>query len=158
MRAYIPIPLIGISAFLLTSAVYAQRPPAIHGVTGTIATDATIKEEGKVANKIAVATADGLKHVFPAGKGPLSDLKPGTTVVIYYESKVTEGIVSSVEHGEIITVRYDSGKTETLQLADKAVADPRQAVKNGVQGTTRVVVYLPDGGRDKIARYFNPKS
>ena len=143
----------------MTVAVYAQRPPAIHGVTGTMATDATIKQEHAVAKKIAVAAEDGVQHLFPAGKGPLSDLKPGSTVAVYTESKVTEGTVSDVKvRDNEITIRYPGGTKETLTLADKASADPSRAVRNGAKGTTRIVVYYSDDARERIARYFTPKS
>jgi hypothetical protein len=159
MRIIRRIPFIGIVALTAATAAYAQRPPAISGVTGTIATPETVKQEYKAANKIAVAAEDGVEHVFPAGKGELSDLREGTTVAIYYESKATEGTVSNVtrKSGEI-TVRYDNGKTEQLKLAEKDAVEPGRALKNQPQGNTRVVVYYSDAARARIARYFTPKS
>ena len=153
------ISLIGIVALSAATVAFAQRPPAIHGVTGTVATPETVKDEYKVANKIAVAAEDGIEHVFPAGKGELSDLREGTTVAIYYESKATEGIVSNVTRktGEI-TVRFDNGKTEKLKLAEKEAVEPSKALRNEPQGNTRVVVYYSDAARGRIARYFTPKS
>src|SRR5215471_20531718 len=159
MRNFSRVPLIGIATLSVATLALAQRPPAIHGVTGTVATPETVKQEYKAANKIAVAAEDGVEHVFPAGKGELSDLKEGTTVAIYYESKATEGIVSNVTRktGEI-TVRYDNGKTEKLKLAEKDAVEPSKALKNQPQGNTRVVVYYSDAARGRIARYFTPKS
>ena len=159
MRPHWTASLIGIAWLAASAGLVAQHAPPIPGHTGTIATPETVKEEYKAANKIAVAAEDGIEHVFPAGKGPLSDLKEGTTVAIYYESKATEGIVSNVGHktGEI-TVRYDNGKTEKLKLADKEAVDPSRALKNGAQGDTRVVVYYSDDAHGRIARYFTPKS
>jgi glutamate racemase len=69
----------------------AHAQPPIHGVTGTMATEATIKSEHKAANKLVVATEDGVEHVYDAAKGlvvhggkdPLSDLRPGTTVIVH---------------------------------------------------------------------------
>ena len=91
MRIATMTQLVGAVALAFASDAYAQRPPAIQGVTGTIATEATIKDEKKAGNKIVVATEDGAEHVYDAakdlvvhpGKNPLSDLKPGTTVVIH---------------------------------------------------------------------------
>ena len=160
MRSLRRVSLIGITALLAATVAFAQRPPAIHGVTGTVATPETIKQEYKAANKIVVAAEDGVEQTFPAGKGPLSDLKPGTTVAIYYESKATEGTVSDVasKSGEI-KVRYQNGSTEKLKLADKEAVDPGRALKNGLpEGTTRVVVYYSDAAKARIARYFTPKS
>ena len=159
MRNPRSISLIGIVALSAATVAYAQRPPAIHGVTGTVATPETVKDEYKAANKIVVAAEDGVEHIFPAGKGELSDLREGTMVAIYYESKATEGTVSNVarKSGEI-TVRYDNGKTEKLKLAEKDAVEPSKALKNEPQGNTRVVVYYSDAARGRIARYFTPKS
>jgi hypothetical protein len=159
MRNFRSIPLIGIVALSAATVAYAQRAPAIPGVTGSIATPETVKDEYKAANKIAVAAEDGIEHVFPAGKGELSDLREGTTVAIYYESTATEGTVSNVtrKSGEI-TVRYDNGRTEKLTLAEKAAVEPGKALKNQPQGNTRVVVYYSNAARGRIARYFTPKS
>jgi hypothetical protein len=159
MRNARSISLIGIVALSAATVAFAQRPPAIHGVTGTVATPETVKDEYKVANKIAVAAEDGIEHVFPAGKGELSDLREGTAVAIYYESKATEGTVSNVtrKSGEI-TIRYENGKTEKLKLAEKDAVEPGRALKNQPQGNTRVVVYYSDAARGRIARYFTPKS
>jgi len=152
------VPLIAVVALGSSSTALAQRPPAISGVTGTVATKETVKDEYKVANKIAVAAEDGIEHVFPAGKGPLSDLTPGTSVAIYYESTVTEGIVTDVTGGKTeITVRYSNAKTEKLVLLDKQAVEPGQALKNEPQSDTRVVVYQANDGRGRIARYFKPK-
>lgn len=158
MRGHWTASFVGI-AWLAAAPLYAQHAPPISGVTGTIATPETVKEEYKAANKIAVAAEDGIEHVFPAGKGPLSDLTEGSTVAIYYGSKATEGMVTDVgrKSGEI-TVRYDNGTVEKLKLAEKQAVDPGRALKNGTQGDTRVVVYYSDEAHGRIARYFKPKS
>src|ERR1700732_2628163 len=90
MRVFWHLQLIGMLSVGIAST-YAQGLP-IGGVTGTMATEATIKDEHKAANKIAVETKDGIEHVYDAAKGlvvhggkdPLSDLKPGTTVIVHY--------------------------------------------------------------------------
>jgi phage baseplate assembly protein gpV len=181
MRASTMAQLVGISALAFAPVVHAQRPPAIHGLTGTIATEATIKEEHKAGNKIVVATEDGAEHVYDAakdlvvhgGKNPLADLKPGTTVVIHYTPdntvheidrvgenglSVTEGVVSKIDRGKKeIAIRYDNGKTETLQLTERAAVDAGQALKNIPAGSTRVVVYYSNEAKGKIAHYFRQK-
>jgi len=181
MRIATMTQLVGVVALAFASHTYAQRPPAIQGVTGTIATEATIKDEKKAGNKIVVATEDGAEHVYDAakdlvvhpGKNPLSDLKPGTTVVIHYTPdnavheidrvgenglSVTEGIVSNIDRGKKeITIRYDNGKTETLQLTDRAAVDAGLALRNIPAGSTRVVVYYSEAAKGKIAHYFKQK-
>lgn len=143
MRIFRHIPLIGIVTLSLTAALHAQRPPAINGVTGTIVTPETAKDEKKAADKAAVAIKDAVTR---EDKGPLSDLKPGTTVVIRHGTDVTEGIVSDIKRAaNEITVRYANKKTEKLVLADKASADAR-------------TVEYSDEAKHKVTRYFTPKS
>ena len=66
MRAFTVVQLCGL-VVLGGSPLRAQTPPPIHGVTGTIATDATIKSEHKAANTILVKTEDGVEHAYRAG-------------------------------------------------------------------------------------------
>lgn len=138
-------PLIGIALFTaltMTSAVSAQRAPAIPGVTGTLVTPETAKQEKKAEDKAGAAIKDA---VTPDDKGPLTDLAEGTTVVIRQGTNVTEAIVSK-RSGDEITVRYANKKTEKMELTDKTVAG------------ARMVEYTPPGSRDKVTRYFRLKS
>lgn len=155
MRASWYLPLIGFAGLCVTQAAYAQGPP-IHGFNGTMATDATIKDEGKLANKVATAASGAVSH---KPKGPLADLALGATVVIHYNvDKVTEGTVSKIDWGtNEITVRYENKKTEKLQLADSVPIDAGRPLKAAPDGSTKIVVY-PDAAGRKIARYFKPKS
>jgi hypothetical protein len=179
--------LISSVAFGVTPALHAQTTlPPIHGVTGVIATDATIKDEHKAANKIVVTTEDGVEHVYSAAKdllvhggknSVLADLKPGTTVVVHYTAdeggesaheidrvggnglQTTEGMVTDINRGKKeITIRYDNGMTEKLTLTDRAAVDAGQDFKDQAVGTTRVVVYYSDEAGKKIAHYFKRKS
>jgi hypothetical protein len=164
--------VVGMAA-LGASSSYAQGP-AIQGVTGTIATEATIKDEHKAANKIVVETEDGAEHVYDAAKGlvvhggtgPLSDLKPGTTVIIHYTAdntareidrvgadglSTTEGVATKIDRRKKeITIRYDNGKIEKLKLTDRAAAD----VGKGIGADTRIVVYYSDDAGGKVTHYF----
>ena len=144
MTTFRHISLIGIAALCASTALYAQRAPAIPGVTGTIVTEETAKDEKKAEDKAAVAVKDAVTRA--DNKGPLSDLKPGTTVVIRHGSDVTEGIVSKIDRStNEITVRYDNKKIEKLVLADRASADAR-------------TVEYSDETKHKITRYFKAKS
>ena len=175
MRVFWYLQLFSLVVLGMTPA-YAQAPP-IHGVTGTIATEATIKAEHKAANKIVVETEDGVEYVYDlakgvgvhGGEGPLSDLKPGTTVVIHYTAdnaaqeidcigpdglSTTEGIVSKIDRAKkAITIRYDNGKIETLKLTDRAAAD----VGKNIEADTRVVVYYSDDAGGKVTHYFKER-
>jgi hypothetical protein len=144
MRNPIRISLIGIVALSVATLVYAQRPPAIPGVTGTIVTPETAKEEKKAEDKAGAAIKDA---VTPSdAKGPLSDLAPGTTIVIRFGDDVTEGIVSKVDRSaNEITVRYDNKKVEKLVLTDRGASNAR-----AVQYTNDI--------KQKVTRYFRLKS
>jgi len=171
MRAPWHLSLVGLVGLGIAPA-YAQVP--IHGVTGTMATEATIKSEHKAANKIVVATDDGVEHVYDAAKGlvvhggkdALADLRPGTTVVIHYTAgnqvqeidrvgegglSTTEGIATKIDRGKKeITVRYDNGKTEKLKLTDRAAADAGRNVGED----TRIVMYYSEDAGERVTHYF----
>src|SRR3954454_16913147 len=54
------------------AAAAGQTGPAIHGVTGTMATDATIRGEGEAGHAIAEGVGrvvDGARKALPGGKG-----------------------------------------------------------------------------------------
>ena len=143
MRLLSPFCVITVALLGISPQAFAQRAPAIPGVTGTMVTPETAKQEKKAEDKAAVAIKDA---VTPTDKGPLSDLKPGTTVVIRYGTDVTEGTVSDVQRStSVITVRYANKKTQKLVLADKASADAR-------------TVEYSDDTNHKVTRYFKPKS
>ena len=172
MRPFKGLALVGMIALGVVPA--QAQGPAIHGLTGTIATEATIKEEHKAAHKIVVETADGVEHVYDAAKGlvvhggkdPLSDLKPGTTVIIHATAdntaqeidrvgsdglSVTEGIATKIDRGKKeITIRYDNGTIETLKLTDRAAAD----VGKNIGADTRIVVYYSDDAGGRVTHYF----
>ena len=173
MRAPWHVALVGVVEFSITPAS-AQIP--IHGFNGTMATEATIKSEHKAANKIVVATEDGTEHVYDAAKGlvvhggkDLSDLRPGTTVIIHYTAdntaeeidrvgpgglSTTEGIATKIDRGKKeITVRYDNGKTEKLKLTDRVAAD----VGKSIGEDTRIVVYYSDDAGGKVTHYFKKR-
>jgi hypothetical protein len=135
----------------------AQTAPPIHGVTGTLATDATIKSEHEAANKIAEGAGkvvDGAKKVLPGGKGskqnPLDLFNEGRRVVLEDKAqvdgearKITEGVVVDVNRGrKQITVRFDDGKTQTLRVA-------------APDAPTDVVVSYTDKAGAKVAHDFN---
>ena len=176
--------LVGIALLFVAPTLSAQQPPVIHGLTGTIVTEQTRKDEHKAANKIVVATEDGARQVFDAaddllvhGGRDLTDLKPGTTVVVHYTSgaagkaaheidrvdadglRTTEGIVTRIDRAKReIRVRYDNGTTETLTMTARAAVDSGQDFRNVPAGTTRVVVYYSQEAGGKIAHYFKRKS
>jgi hypothetical protein len=143
MRLLSPFCVMTVVLLGVSPQAFAQRAPAIPGLTGTMVTPETAKQEKKLEDKAAVAIKDA---VTPTDTGPLSDLKPGTTVVIKHGTDVTEGIVSDIQRStSVITVRYANKKTEKLVLADKTSANAR-------------IVEYTDDARNKVTRYFKPKN
>jgi hypothetical protein len=144
MRNAHNVSLIGILALSAATVAFAQRAPAIPGVTGTVVTPETAKDEKKAEDKAGAAIKDA---VTPADtKGPLSDLVPGTTIVIRFGDSVTEGTVSKIDRSaNEITVRYDDKRVEKYVLADRTAPD------------TRTVQYTNDT-KQKVTRYFRLKS
>ena len=174
MRRFSRLLLLAVAP-VAAAAASAQSPPPIHGVTGTVATEATIKGEKKAANKIAVETKDGVEHVYDAvtglkvhgGDQVLADLKPGTTVVIHYSPdntvqeidrvggdeglQTTEAMATNIDRKKKeITIRYDNGKVEKLKLTDRAAAD----VGKNISSDTRIVVYYSTDAGAKVTHYF----
>ena len=116
---------------LLTRPIVAQgTPPPIQGVTGTIATDETIRGEHKAAGK----AAQGVKKILPGGKStsenPLDALIAGSRVVVREGAAggdaakaTTEGVVIDVNRSrKQITIRSGDKKTHTLRVIDAAGA------------------------------------
>ena len=138
-------------ALLLTDGPLAAQgtPPPIQGVTGTIATDETIKSGHKAAGKIA----EGVKKVLPGGKStsenPLDALITGSRVVVRDAADggaaaktATEGLVIDVNRSrKQITIRSGDKKTHTLRVMDAA----------GASGSgDHVVVSLADRANAKV--------
>jgi hypothetical protein len=162
MASLLMRPLMLITGFLVVpSASFAQgTPPAVHGVTGTVATEGTMKTVYRGLNTIVVTTIDGVEHVYHftkdlvvhGGKSPadpLAGLKEGTTVVIHYSTEggrqtareidqvgdegllETEGTITRIERGKKqITVRIGQGRTETFQLTDRAAAETSKEIES----------------------------
>jgi hypothetical protein len=163
--------------------VTAQTPPPIQGVTGTIATEGTIKDVHEAGNTVIVGTVDGVEHVFHytkdllihGGKGSeaLRGLRPGSTVVVHYTVdgageaaheidrvgdeglKSTEGVVTRVDRGrKQFVIKFPDGKTETFRLTDRAAEDAGKDVGRDTKDASQVVVYYSDEGGQKVAHFF----
>ena len=132
----------GLLTLALAPELHAQKAPPIPGVTGTMVTPETAKQEKKAEDKAGAAIKDA---VTPDDKGPLRDLAEGTTVVIRDGTNVTEATVSK-RNGEEITVRYANKKTEKMALVDKSISG------------ALVVEYTPAGTSQRVTRYFRLKS
>jgi hypothetical protein len=167
----------------VSMSLNAQSGPPIQGVTGTIATEGTIKDVGEAGNTIIVGTLDGVEHVFHftkdllvhGGKGSnaLRGLTPGSEVVVHYTVdgsgeavheidrlgdeglKSTKGVVTRVDKGrKQFVIKFSDGKTETFRLTDRAAEYAGKARTDGNQ----VVVYYSDENGQKVAHYFRKVS
>ena len=126
---------IGVGLLLLCALLFFARPvlaqgtpPPIQGVTGTVATDETIRGEHKAAGKIA----EGVKKILPGGKStsedPLDAFITGSRVVVRdvadgsdAAKATTEGVVIDVNRSrKQITIRSGDKKTHTLRVMDAA--------------------------------------
>lgn len=147
--------LLGVMVLTATAAA-AQTPPPIQGVTGTIATEGTIKDEHAAAKKVAEGAGhvvDGAKKVLPGGKGtkqnPLDGFSEGRRVVLQDLAKgdseapnTTEGVVVDVNRRRNqITVRFADKKTQTLRLP-------------ATDATPDVAVSYTDGAGVKVTHDF----
>lgn len=115
----------------------AQTAPPIHGVTGTVATDATIKSEHEAAHKIG----EGVGKVLPGGKAalrnPLDGFTEGRRVVLKDANETTEGVVIDVNRRkQQITIRITPKKTETLRVAQPGGTPGVTVSFTGPAGTT----------------------
>jgi hypothetical protein len=173
---------LALGAVLITStpAQPQNRPP----LQEPIALEGTMNQFYRAANVVVVTTMDGMEHVYQftkdlivhggkkTGVDALEGLRPGTTVVIHQTTrgsasaqeidvlgdeglKITEGTVTGIDRRKNeITVRYDNGSTETLQMTSLAAAESEAAIGAAGEEAARIVVYYSDEAGRKTAHYF----
>jgi hypothetical protein len=175
---------LGVVLLASTPAHAQNRPP----LQEPIALEGTMKQLYRAANIVVVTTVDGMEHVYQftkdlivhGGKKPgvdaLEGLREGTTVVIHKTTggsqaaeeidvlgeeglKSTEGTVTSIDRRKKeITIRYNNGKTETLQMTGRAAAESETGIENPGEGVSKVVIYYSDETGHKVAHYFKKGS
>ena len=162
-----------------STTLVAQSPPDLRGTMALEGTMKTFYKAANTIVVATVDGVEHVYHftkdlLIHGGKSPgidaLADLREGTTVVVHYQTgssgeaaveidrvgdeglKITEGIVTRIDHrkGEI-TIRFDNGKTETLQLTKRAAAEAGEDIS---PGATKIIVYYADEGGRKVAHYF----
>jgi hypothetical protein len=111
------------------------------------------------------------------GVDALEGLRDGTTVVIHYTEngphaaaeeidllgdeglKMTEGVVTDIDRGKKeITVKYANGRTETLQMTDRAAAESGAGIEKSNGEAAHIVIYYADESGRKVAHYFKKVS
>jgi hypothetical protein len=112
-----------------------------------------------------------------AGVDALAGLQEGNTVVVHYTVsgdqafaqeidrfgdeglKISEGRVAHIDRKrKEITIRFDSGKTETLRMTDRAASESAKTVDDAAPDTEKIVVYYSDETGRKVAHYFRKAS
>jgi hypothetical protein len=155
------------------SSGYASAPP-VHGV---VALEDTMKKFYRAANIGLVATKDGIEHAYRftknvivhGGRNPggeaitaLEGLREGTMVMIQSmddeDLMVTEGRVADVDRRrKQITVTYDDGTADVLQLTERAAAaawpEEEQAIAAQAAGAQAAVHYNDEDGR-RVVHFF----
>lgn len=116
-------------------------PPPIQGVTGTIATEETVKGVRKAAGKVA----EGVKKVVPGGKSisedPLAVLIAGSRVVV---RDVADGGNAAKTAVEAVVIDVNRSKKQiTIRAADKTTQTLRVMDASAPAGV-HVVVSLAD--------------
>jgi len=156
----------------LTAAAGQIQGPAIPGVTGSIGIPATIDKFYSDVNKLLEKTGDGIGRVHGTtgtkahgAEASLDSLQPGTRVVAHYAvkgiqtsadetnpmgamaAKRNEATVTWVDRSKKqVTIAFADGTTDRLRLAHGSNSDER--------ARSRVVLYYPDGSRQRTAHYF----
>lgn len=136
----------------------AQQPPPIQGVTGTIATEESIKDTTEAGGTI-FSKAKRLLHLNrksqtgdAAGDEALRALKAGTAVTLHdaaANKKEMEGAVTAVNPADrTIAIRLADGTRRMLRLSGPAEANSAGAV----------VVYYTNQAGQRVALNFKRAS
>jgi hypothetical protein len=137
--------VVAINVIDAADAKAAQQPPAIHGVTGTIATEGTIEETSEGAHTVLVKAADGIERLFhlnrrstvhsgdAAGEEVLRTLKKGTPVAVHYTTD-----------GQTLTAQ------EIDRLGDDGLKQMQGVVTAVNRGDQTISIKLADGTRQTL--------
>jgi hypothetical protein len=153
-----------------------QQPPPIHGVTGTIATEETVKDVPKAGRGIFSRVA----RLFGAGRDSakgddaaaeiFAELKSGAAILVQDVSAVgtvtaeeidrlyadgekrIDGVITAVNSNDrTISVRLADGTRQTLQFLGRVdAADP--AISRGGSGTR--VVFVNNAAGERVSYLF----
>jgi len=141
------------------SARAEQQPPPIHGVTGTVATEESRKDTKEAGRGIFSRVA----RLFGVGKGStaaeeaaaseiMAGLKAGARVMVGNPTvdgtpavAETEAVIMDVNPAErTISIRFEDGTRQTLQLADVSSR----------AGDRGVIVFVNNAAGEATPHYF----
>jgi hypothetical protein len=123
-------------------------------------------------------TKDLIVH---GGKNPgvegLEGLREGTTVAVHFSTagakasadeidvlgdeglSIVEGVITDIDRGKKeITIKFTSGRTETLQMTTRAAAETQGILDESGGASARIVIYYADESGHKVAHYFRKAS
>jgi hypothetical protein len=171
----------GCCVVLLSSVPLVAQPASDSSrsappVRGVMALTDTMKTFYRALNVGLVAASDGIAHAYRFSTGlvhgggnpeqeaatPLGSLPEGAMVVIQSvndeDRMETEGRVAHVDRGrKQITVRYDDGTVDVLQLTERAAAatwpEEEQAIAAQAAGAEAAVYYNDEDGR-RVVHFF----
>ncbi len=179
-----------IAGALLSFGLLAAATPAlaqqipVNGVTGTIALEGTIAQEGVAASTVVVKTKDGVEHLFhlskdlllhggrKSGSDALEGVRKGTPVVVHYtvdgslESaqeidridedglQVTEGVVTRIDRGRKEVTVRFDSHTTETFRMTDRAAEDAGRDVDQAGGETRIVLYYTDENGEKVAHFF----
>jgi hypothetical protein len=156
-----------------------QQPPPIHGVTGTVATEETVRATreagrgilGKVGRLFRWNRRSPVPSGDEAGEETFAGLRTGTAVVVHDTTagenltaeeidrlddegvKRMEGVITAVNRTDrTISIRLADGTRQTLQLSDRAGGGVDKAIDRA--GGTRVIVLVKDEAGERVVHYF----
>jgi hypothetical protein len=176
--------LIVVAAFVLVNVTGAtvraeQQPPPIQGVTGTIATEESVKdvhEAGRgILGKVARLFRWNRRNAAPSGDEAAAEtfagLSTGMAVVVHNttagENLTTEeidrlddegvqrmeGVITAVNRRDrTIAIRLADGTRQTLRLSEGAADEVDNSERAG--SGARVVVFVKGEAGDRVVRYF----
>jgi hypothetical protein len=173
-------------AVALSVTVAAQSSAPVRGTVALEGTVKMIYAAANTVIVATVDGVDHVYHftkdlLVHGGKGggvdALKGLREGSTVVVHYTNegtqqlaheidrvgdeglKTTEGVITRINRGrKEVTIRFDSGRTETFQLTDRAAADVGKDIDQAANGTTKIIIYYSDDAGQKVAYFFKKKA
>lgn len=154
-----------------TSSAHTSAPPlhAVVALEGTMNTFYRALNVGLVAARDGIAqayrfttTVRGGRSVGQEAAPALGDLREGAMVMIQSvndeDRMETEGRVAHVDRGrKQITVKYDDGTVDVLQLTERAAAatwpEEEQAIAAQAAGAEAAIYYNDEDGR-RVVHFF----
>ncbi len=165
-----------------TPAIARQVP--IGGVTGTLALQGAVAQEGAAIGTVVVKSKDGVEHLFhlskdllvhggkKSGTDALRGLRKGTPVVVHYtvdgdiESaheidqideeglKVTEGVVTRIDRKRREVTVRFDNQTTETFRLTDRAAEDAGKDVDQARGETRITLYYTDENGQKVAHFF----